>query len=43
MFTISQHVLCLLPGSHGLRLGETYLWKDGDAEGLIGDLTHEVE
>ena len=29
----------LVLGSHWLRLG-TYLWKDGDAEGLVGDLTH---
>lgn len=32
----------LFLGSPCLSLG-TYLWKNGDAEGLVGDLTHEVE
>lgn len=42
-WALSPHAHCVVfLGSHRLWL-ETYLRKDGNAEGLIGDLAHQVE
>lgn len=41
LLTVSLYLLCL-PGVALAQVG-TYLWKNGDAEGLVADLTHQVE